>query len=180
MTKQIALLRAVNLGGKTTLAMADLRALCADLGFEDARTLLQSGNLVLDAGRTSPSTLGSKLETALTDKLGLKTDVLVRTAKEWRALMAANPFSDAAKDDPSHLVVMPLKKAPAKDALAALRAAIKGRESVEIAGRELYIIYPDGIGRSKLTTKLIESKLATRGTGRNWNTVVKLAALVGS
>lgn len=178
MSKHIALLRAVNLGGKTTIAMADLRALCVDLGFEDARTLLQSGNVVVTAGRRSAAAIESKLETALANKLGLKTDVLVRSAKEWRALMAANPFGDAAKNDPGHLVVMPLKKAVAKDALAALRAAIKGRESVGLAGRDLYIVYPDGIGRSKLTTKLIESKLGTRGTGRNWNTVVKLAALV--
>src|SRR5262252_7340844 len=118
MTIQIALLRAVNVGGRGAVAMSDLRDFIATLGFKDAQSLLQSGNLVFDAGRQ------------------------------------AGP------------------------ALEALRAAIKGREVIRAAGRHLYIVYPDGIGRSRLTNAVIEGKLGTRGTGRNWNTVLKLVGLV--
>ena len=75
---------------------------------------------------------------------------------------------------------MPLKAAPGEAELAALKSAIPGRERIEAHGRDLYIVYPDGIGRSKLTLALIERKLATRGTGRNWNTVLKLQALAGA
>jgi uncharacterized protein (DUF1697 family) len=88
-------------------------------------------------------------------------------------------FEAEAKSDPGHLVVMALKDAPAASAVKALQAAIKGREIVRAAGRHAYIVYPDGIGRSKLTNALIEKTLATRGTARNWNTVMKLAAMAG-
>jgi uncharacterized protein (DUF1697 family) len=114
----------------------------------------------------------------LAQRVGLTTEVLVRSGAEWRDMIAANPYPDAARDDPSHMVVMPLKAAPGPDALAALRAAIKGREQVSLAGRCAYLVYPDGIGTSKLTIKIIEGKLGTGGTGRNWNTVLKLADAV--
>ncbi len=102
--------------------------------------------------------------------------MLVRTAAEWSALVAANPFPEVAADDPGHLVAMPLKGKPAAAAVAALEQAIKGRERIAAADRQLYIHYLDGIGRSKLTNALIERHLGLRGTGRNWNTVLKLAA----
>ena len=91
--------------------------------------------------------------------------------------MTANPFPAEAKSDPGHLVVMCLKSAPGREAVSALQQAISGREVIRAKGREAYIVYPDGIGRSRLTTALIEKKLGTRGTARNWNTVMKLAAL---
>ena len=92
-------------------------------------------------------------------------------------MMTANPFGDEAGDDPSHLLIMLLKTAPAAGAIETLRAAIKGPEGVELIGRNAYLVYPDGIGRSKLTIGIIEKKLGGRGTGRNWNTVVKLLDL---
>jgi uncharacterized protein (DUF1697 family) len=172
----IALLRAVNLAAKNMVAMADLRAMAEGLGFQKARTLLQSGNLVFDSKPTG-TRLESLLEATAKKKLGLETDFFVRTAREWQDLIAANPFPAEAKGDPSHLVLLCLKKAPAREALAALRQAIKGRERVETEGRQAYAVYPDGIGRSKLTMALIEKHLGTSGTGRNWNTVLKLAGL---
>jgi uncharacterized protein (DUF1697 family) len=160
----IALLRAVNLAAKNMVAMADLRAMVEGLGFQKAQTLLQSGNLVFDS-KPSGARLEGLLEATAKKRLGLETDFFVRTAKEWQALIAANPFPAEARSDPSHLV------------LDALRQAIKGRERVEAEGRQAYAVYPDGIGRSKLTMALIERHLGTSGTGRNWNTVLKLAAL---
>ena len=110
-------------------------------------------------------------------RLKVQCDYLVRTAQEWRAIIAGNPFPDEAQSDPGHLVVMCLKTAPAKAAVQDLAAAIRGRELIRAVGRELYLVYPAGIGLSKLTGALIERKLNTRGTARNWNTVLKLAAL---
>ncbi len=176
MTVQIAILRAVNLGKDSSIAMADLRALMATLGFE-AKTLLQSGNLVFDGGKEKGPALESLIEKEIAARLSLKTEIFVRTAKEWDALVAANPFPEAAKVDPAHLVMMTLReKAKAAD-VKKLRDAIKGRETVAAEGRVLYLVYPDGIGRSKQTMALIEKALGTRGTGRNWNTVLKIAAL---
>ena len=94
-----------------------------------------------------------------------------------RAVVARNPFRTEAARDPARLAVMVLKDAPADRAVAALRTAITGRETVRAAGRCLYAVYPDGMGRSRLTHTLIEKLLGTRATGRNWNTVRKLAEL---
>jgi uncharacterized protein (DUF1697 family) len=176
MADHIALLRAVNVGGRS-LKMGDLAAFARDLGFENPRTLLQSGNLVFESPAPGDAALENRLETEAETRFGFQIDFMVRSAAEWRALIKANPFAKAARDDPSHLLVMPLKTAPADGALQALRLAIKGAEQVETVGREAYLVYPDGIGRSKLTIGIIEKKLGVRGTGRNWNTVVKLAEM---
>jgi uncharacterized protein (DUF1697 family) len=175
----IALLRAVNLGPHNKVGMADLRALASGLGFGGVQSLLHTGNLVFDGGSAAASTLERKLEAALERDLGLSTDVFVRTAREWKAMMAANPYPRDAADDPSHLVVLCLKSSPAAAQLSALRQSITGRERVQTVGAHAYLAYPDGIGTSRLTMDRIEKKLGTRGTGRNWNTVVKLAALAG-
>jgi uncharacterized protein (DUF1697 family) len=176
MTISIALLRAVNLPRHGKVTMADLRDLATDLGLADARTLLQSGNLVFSDARKSGD-LERLLEAEAEKRLGLRTDFFVRAAAEWKALIKHNPFPEEAERDPSHLVVMCLKDAPDGKDVAALQAAIKDREVVRAVGRQAYLVYPDGIGRSRLTLALIEKKLGKRGTGRNWNTVLKLAAL---
>lgn len=178
MTSYLALLRAVNLGGKTMIGMADLRALLAELGLAEPRSLLQSGNLLFRGEGRTPAELESLLSTETEGRLGLKTDFFVRTADEWDAVVASNPFPAEAESDPGHLVVMALKVAPEAAAVAALQAAIVGRETVRAVGRQAYLVYPDGIGESKLTIQRIEKLLGTRGTGRNWNTTLKLQARV--
>ncbi|HEU4642538.1 MAG TPA: DUF1697 domain-containing protein [Gemmatimonadaceae bacterium] len=180
MTTHIALLRAINVGGNSKVAMADLRALFTELGFADPRTLLQTGNVVFGGGRRSSATLERLLEQEMEQRLALRTDFFIRTAAEWERVIAGNPFPDAAKRDPGHLLVMFLKDAPGAERAEALRKAITGREIAGVDGRHAYLVYPDGVGRSRLTTALIERTLGTRGTGRNWNTVCKLAALVGA
>ena len=177
MATQIALLRGINVGGHKSVAMSDLRGLLADLGFTEARSLIQSGNLVFRSHAPTGAELEQLLEAEAEGRLGLTTDFLVRTAEEWREIIACNPFREEATRDPGHLVLMLLKAVPAEEAVAALRAASKGPEIVRAEGRQAYIVYADGIGRSRLTNTLIETKLGTRGTGRNWNTVLKLAAL---
>ena len=98
--------------------------------------------------------------------------------EEWaKEVIKNNPFREEAKRDPSHLVAFLLKDAPDAQNVAALQAAIKGPEIARAKGRQAYIVYPDGIGRSRLTSTLIERKIGTRATGRNWNTVLRLGAL---
>jgi uncharacterized protein (DUF1697 family) len=178
MTARIALLRAVNVGGTNKIAMAELRTFAVALGLADARTLLHSGNLVFTHA-AAPKDLETLLEREAAMRLGLITDFFVRTAKEWDAVIAGNPFPEVALHDPARLMVMPLKKAPAAAAVKALEAAIRGPERICAIGDSLYASYPEGTGNSKLTIRLIESKLDTRGTARNWNTTLKLAALAG-
>ena len=174
----VALLRAVNLAAHNKVEMASLRAMLADLGYAGARSVLQSGNLVFDAGAAPSSAIEQNLERETKRRLGLETDFFVRTAKDWRGILDANPFAAEAARDPGHLLVLFLKDAPGRSAVAALTAAISGREVVRVTGRHVYIVYPDGVGRSRLTTSLLERKLGTRVTGRNWNTVTRLAPMV--
>lgn len=176
----VALLRAVNLGPHNKVAMRALAELVTGLGMQDVATLLQSGNVLFRSEGRTTAALETLLEEAVSKRLGLTTDVFVRTAREWKAILSGNPFPDAAAHDPSHLVVLCLKDAPAPPAVSALRAAITGREEIRARGRDAYIVYPDGIGRSRLTSALIDRTLGTSGTGRNWNTVLKVAALLGA
>lgn len=175
-TTYIALLRAVNLGAHNKVAMADLRELLGTLGMRNTRTLLQSGNAVFESDLSS-SELERILEAGARTQLRLSTDFMVRTKRSLVNLVAANPFHKEAANDPGHLVAMFLKARPAATAIATLQGAIRGRESVRAKGRELYVVYPDGIGNSRLTTAVIERALGTRATGRNWNTVLKLLRL---
>ena len=180
---QVALLRAVNLGPHGKIAMADLRALMTELGLRDGKTLLASGNMVFHGGARTGAALEHQLEAETKKRFGLATDFFVRSAAEWSAVVDANPFVHEARKDPSHLVTIFLKEPVKPTAVAALQAAIAGRELVRSQGtaaREVYITYPDGIGNSKVTATLIEKKLGTSGTGRNWNTVRKLQALAGA
>jgi uncharacterized protein (DUF1697 family) len=165
MAVHIALLRAINLGSHKKVAMADLRTLLGDLGFNDVRTLLQTGNLVFES-KATPEKVEGLLEKEAAKQLGLETEFFVRTAAEWDKIVKRNPFPDEAKRDPAHLVLMVCKEAPGKT----LKVTGAKREVVRALGREIYIVYPDGIGRSRL-------KLNVVGTGRNWNTVLKVAAL---
>jgi uncharacterized protein (DUF1697 family) len=176
MTIQIALLRAVNVGG-IKVSMADLRGLLTDLGFSAVQTLLNSGNAVFRAKNKTGATLEKFLETEFAQRTGSQTDFFVRSVKEWKSIIARNPFTEEAKRDPGHLLVVVLKRAPTNQEVEALRAAITGPEIFQDDGKQAYMYYSAGVGTSKLTTKLIEKKLGTPNTGRNWNTVLKLAAL---
>lgn len=179
MTTYFAFLRAINVAGHKPIAMASLRGLLERLGFDGPSSLLQTGNLTFRCETRKVEDLERLLEVESEKHLGLATDFFVRTAAELKAIVADNPFSEEARRDPAHLVLMLLKGKPAATATRALDAAIVGRERIRCCGRHAYIVYPDGIGRSRLTNALIEKTLATRSTGRNWNTILKLAALVG-
>ncbi len=180
MSIQAALLRAINVGGTGKVPMADLRALAEDVGLRNARSLLNSGNLLFDAGSKTPAAVRTLLETACAKTFGLKTDIYVRTPAELAAVLERNPFAKEAQNTPGHLLVMFLRDAPEAKAFGDLQAAIKGRETVRGSGHHAYIVFPDGQGRSKLTIAMIEKHLRTTGTMRNWNTVGKLQALMAA
>lgn len=177
MSPHIALLRAVNVGGRKVLK-DDLLGLARDLGFESAKTLLASGNLVLwgEAGED----LEKRLEDGLERRMGLRTDFMVRTPAELRAVIAANPFRDQAATRPNHLLVSFLKTPIDNDTVDVLRAAITGREEIHAEGRTLYIDFKDGIGESTLDRDWKKTKREPLGTTRNWNTVLKLAEMVAA
>jgi uncharacterized protein (DUF1697 family) len=178
MPHYIGLLRAVNLGPYNKVAMSDLCRIVTGLGMKDTRSLLQSGNVVFRSDVPSTTTLERTLEEAVDKQLGLKTTFFVRTARQWQDVITGNPFPAEAESDPGHLLLLCLKDAPDRAAVSALQKAIKGREVVRAKGPHAYIVYPDGVGRSRLTSAIIEKSLGTRATGRNWNTVLKLAGLL--
>jgi uncharacterized protein (DUF1697 family) len=178
-TSYIGLLRAVNLPGHNKIGMAALRDLASAIGLKEAQTLLQSGNLVFQSEARASAQLEQLLEREAAKQLGLATEFFIRSNVEWQSIIAANPFPKEAKTDPSHLVAFVLKDDVGQKHVQALQDSIVGREVVRAKGRCAYLIYPDGIGRSKVTAALIEKKLGTRGTARNWNTVLKLATLAG-
>jgi uncharacterized protein (DUF1697 family) len=170
-----ALLRGVNLGGRKLLS-SDLKSVVEKLGFAQVRTLLASGNVVFEA-KGDGAEVERKLEAALLEH-GLKTDVIVRDLAELSAVIAANPFEDAARDHPNHLLVT-FHRDPFPDGLIAKVPGIyDGPERLHAIGRELYVDYPIDMGNSKLGQALAKLKFPKVATGRNWNTVGKLKAML--
>lgn len=176
MTTYAAFLRAVNLGDHQRVGMAELRALVEGLGYREVRTLLASGNLVFTGAPIRTVEIERRLESETVRKLGLRTAFIVRTAQELSACREHNPFSRESERDPSHLVVVFLRDEPTRAAWASLQAAIPGPEVVRGWGKHAFVYYAGGIGNSRLTGALIDRKLGTVGTGRNWTTVGKVAS----
>jgi len=175
MTTYVALLRGVNVGGKM-VSMAKLREMLESLGFADVRTLLQSGNAVFGAPAKTAARLEQQLEAATAKHLGITCDYHVRTAAELQAAIDANPMTAQADKDPSRFTVT-FYKAPLDAAtVKAAQAAIQGPEILGADGRHLYMYWPDGQGNSKAGAA-VGKVLKVNGTARNWNTVLKLAAL---
>lgn len=163
-----AFLRGINVGGSGLLSMQKLSEICIGLGFKSVRTYIQSGNVIFQ------SSLGEKrvkaaLEQSLVKEMGKPVAAHVRTASELRSILEANPFPDAPR---AKVVVVFLSEAPPKGSLKDVVSA-PGGEQIQIGKRELYIYYPNGIGRSKLRLPA----LANNGTARNINTLAKLVAL---
>jgi uncharacterized protein (DUF1697 family) len=171
----IALLRGVNVGRNNRIAMADLRALLGDLGYEGVRTHLQSGNAVFGAPRASSVEVGAALERELDARLELAVPVIVRTREELAAAVAANPFAGEAETDPSHLLVNFLSDAVD----AALAGELEGHEPnrFHVAEREVYVWCPNGFQGTSLTYSLWERLFGVTATARNWRTTTRLLDL---
>jgi uncharacterized protein (DUF1697 family) len=155
--------------------MADLRTVCEAIGWREVRTYIQSGNVVFRA-RGAPRALERQLETAVADTLGTTTAVIVRTVKEWRQYLRANPFPRESSSAPN-LVMLALSQKPAvPEALNTLRTRADS-EMIEEAGGALWIYYPEGAGRSRLTPAVLDRSVGSPVTTRNWRTVTKIAEL---
>ncbi len=174
MATQIALLRGINLGNRR-VQMAALRELLAASGYGEARTLLQSGNVVLESG-LQPAALERALEKDLAAGLGFEVDVVVRTRDELAGVLERNPLRAVATDPARYLVTF-LRSQPADDVVRHLDSLELEPERVSVNGREIYSWHPGGLARSELGKQLSERKLGVSGTGRNWATVDKLLAL---
>jgi len=172
MARLIALLRAVNVGGRK-LPMAQLRALCGELGWAEVETYIQSGNLVFTAAGKADA-IEARLETAIKDRFGLDVPVIVRTAAQWSACAAANPFPKAAADEPNRLQLLVSKRPPEKDSADKLMERAQSGETVKAAGGALWFHFPEGVGTSKLTPAIIDKAAGSPSTSRNWRTVLKL------
>ncbi|MFL6857256.1 MAG: DUF1697 domain-containing protein [Allosphingosinicella sp.] len=177
MTRRVALLRAVNVGGRK-LPMAELRALCEGLGWQSVETYIQSGNVVFDADGEARA-LETALERAVAQRFGFQAPAMIRTAAEWRTLLAANPFAQEAGAEPNRVFVGVPKHAPAAGAAETIAAKAAAGERVKQAGGALWFHYPQGAGASKLTPSLIDRAAGCPVTARNWRTAAKLMEMLG-
>jgi len=175
MARYVALLRGVNLGPNRRVPMAELRALLEEHGFEDVRTLLQSGNVGLTSPRSAKA-VRDALEATIADRFGVDTDVVLRTRRELEALVAANPLGSVS-DDPKRLQVWFLSGKPRAAAVKALAEADVAPEVIAVAGKEIHVWHAGGIQRSPASKVLERLDLGAIGTARNWNTVEKLLDL---
>jgi uncharacterized protein (DUF1697 family) len=176
LTRYALLLRGVNVGTKNSLPMAELRSMLADAGCSDVQTYVQSGNAVF-ATKLGAAELTKAIEHALEQYMGRPIDTTLRTSKQLSAVIDANPFASVATNL-SHLCVTFLSVAPGKAEVAPLEDKEWAPELFKIAGKEIYTWHPNGQGRSPLAAALGKLRLRGAVTTRNWNTVLKLQALL--
>jgi uncharacterized protein (DUF1697 family) len=176
MGRHVALLRAVNVGGRK-LPMAELRALAEGLGWAEVATYIQSGNLVFTTGGAGDA-LENRLEQAIAKEFGLDVPVIVRSAAQWKRYPQGNPFAAEAEKEPNRLMLLLSKRPPSAGAEQAIEAKAKAGERVRRAGDALWIHFPEGAGTSKLTPSLIDRAIGSPSTARNHNTVVKLEEML--
>jgi uncharacterized protein (DUF1697 family) len=177
MGRFIGLLRGINVGGRTRVPMAELRALCGELGWTHVETYIQSGNVVFDS-RGAAARLETRLEKAVEARFGAAIPVMVRPAATWHAIVAANPFTAASEREPGRVLVGVAKRPLKPDAAAALEARAAAGEQVRQAGGALWFHYPQGVGRSKLSPSLIDRLTGSPVTARNWRTMLRLQEML--
>lgn len=176
----ISLLRGVNVGGHHKIKMDALRALYESLKLRDPRTYVQSGNVVFRTGEKNPARIAKRIEDAIEQGFGFRPAVILRTLPELRDAIARNPFAKQRDIDPRKLLVNFLAADPGEEARRKVLEIKADPEQLRIDGRELYIYFPNGMGRSKLPWAVIDRTLRVPATGRNWNSVTKLLELAES
>jgi len=170
MTAYICFLRGVNVGGNKMLKMTELKALFDSLRLRDAKTYLQSGNVVFRSDETDRAVLTSRIEEGIRKKSGLEVKIILRAADELRKVIAANPLPPEDRN-PSGLLVAFLGGPITKEAKALLTSLKIPSEDLHFGKQELYFYFPEGIATSKLSNALTEKKVGVNVTARNWNTV---------
>ena len=172
----VALLRGINVGGKNKLPMADLRDIFAATGCESVKTYIQSGNVVFEAPRDLAERAPGIVTEAIRQQFGYETAVVVRSGEELRQVAASNPFDTSG--DPRFLQVAFLEDVPGTEAVSRLDPGRSPPDAFEVRGRHVYLHYPNGVARSKLTNEYLASRLQTASTMRNWRTVLTLLKMV--
>jgi uncharacterized protein (DUF1697 family) len=172
----VSLLRGVNLGGHM-VEMDALRALYESLGMRKVETFIRSGNIIFTTPARDRTALAKRLEDAIEKEFGFHCDVVLRHADELRDGLARNPFAGRPNINPGKLLVTFLASDPDPEGAAKVRALDIHPEELYIDGREVYVYFPNGMGRSKLSWPQLGKYLKTPGTGRNLTTVGKLLAI---
>lgn len=170
----ICFLRAVNVGGHNKIKMDALRTLCESLQLENPQTYVQSGNIVFKTKEKDLTRLAERIGNKIQRKFKFRPEVILRTASDLRTVIARNPFANRRDIEPGKLLVSFLANNPSAEARQQLLQIKADPEELHIEGRELYIYFPNGQGKTRLSLPLIDRTLRTTGTGRNWNTVTKL------
>ena len=178
MARFVSLFRGINVGGNKPVRMDALKELHESLGLQRVETYIQSGNVVFTSEDAIPAQLSRQIEEAFEHKFGFLSKVMVRSADEFNMTIENNPFKDQPMKETKWVVAMFLASEPISTALEDIQKTYSGPEELHIIGQEVYIYYPDGIGRSKLTNAFLEKKLKTMGTARNWNTVLQLQKMM--
>ena len=178
MTTYVSLFRGINVGGNRKVGMKDLKEMHEALGFRDVAHYIQSGNVVFTSDDGDAQHIQQRIEESFEQKFGFATAGIIRTSEELGEIIEKNPFQDQPDKESKWIVVLFLATHPDSTAQEALHKAYAGPEEILVLGQEVYIYYPDGIGRSKLTNSLLEKKLKTVGTARNLNTVLKLQEMM--
>jgi uncharacterized protein (DUF1697 family) len=174
MTTYVSLFRGINVGGHQVVRMNELKELHESLGLKDVVTYIQSGNVVFTSDDADPAQLPTQIEDGFAKKFGFHVKVMVRSSVELQEIIANNPFQNHPMKEPKWVVVLFLANRPENTALEEFQKTYIGPEELHLIGQELYTFYPNGIGRSKLSLTFVEKKLKTIGTGRNWNTILRL------
>jgi uncharacterized protein (DUF1697 family) len=170
----ICMLRGVNVGGHNMIKMEALRSLCESMELRNAQTYVQSGNVVFKAKEKDLSRLARRLANGIERQFGFRPEVILRTVADLKNVIATNPFCARRDIVPGKLLVVFLASDPDPDARKNLLKIKADIEELHLVGRELFIYFPNGMGKTKLSFPLIDRTLKTQGTGRNWNTVTKL------
>jgi uncharacterized protein (DUF1697 family) len=173
--RRIVLLRGINLGASRRVSMPELRGALADAGYDDVRTYVQSGNVVLGTDE-SPEELERRIAALIADELGVEVQVVARTRDELAEVVARDPLGKVA-DNPKRYQVTFCSAEPDPEKVARVAELASDEERFELIGREAYAWHPDGVARSKLWTKLAGDGLGVVTTSRNWTTVTKLLEL---
>jgi uncharacterized protein (DUF1697 family) len=176
MVPVISMLRGVNVGGHNKIKMETLREAYESLGLRDVQTYVQSGNVVFTTNERNLAALGRRIEETLERKFGFRPGVVLRTAQEMQDVIERNPFAGRQEIEPAKLQVTFLGANPGAEMRDAVLQIKPDPEELLLDGRELYIYFPNGMGRSKLVA-VLDKALKKSGTTRNWNTVTKLLEL---
>jgi uncharacterized protein (DUF1697 family) len=178
MTAFVSLFRGINVGGHHGVRMGELKAMYEDLGLQDVLSYIQSGNVVFKSVDADVARLRRQIEGGFEERFGFHAEVFVRSSAEFRVIFEKNPFQSQQSKESKWVVVLFLAARPDDTAQEDLLRTYVGPEEIFFTGEEAFIYYTNGIGRSKLSLSLMEKKLKTFGTARNWNTILQLQKLI--